>query len=72
MLWVSPAVFPPETEFDTNYMVLYSDSILNVTREQHLITKLVLKTKQNITSTWNKVACVCNGQDARSDKQRIM
>jgi hypothetical protein len=61
-----------ETEFNTNYLLLYQ---LHTNREKtttHSITKLVIKTKRDARSIWNKMPCVTNGQVARSIKQHLM
>jgi hypothetical protein len=71
-MWVSAAVFPTLKQNLTQILCSFSDSVLNMTGEQLLFTNPVLKTKRNIQSTWNKVAYVCKGQDARPLKQRIM
>jgi hypothetical protein len=37
----------------------------------HSITEIVIKSKQNIRSTWNKMACIANGEVASSFKQHL-
>jgi hypothetical protein len=60
-----------ETEFNTNYLLLYQCHT-NREKTTHSITKLVIKTKWDARSAWNKMACVTNGQVARLFKQHLM
>jgi hypothetical protein len=60
-----------DTEFYTNSLLPYQLHTQHDKTTTHSITKPVIKTKRNVPSTWNKMACVTNGQVARSLKQHL-
>jgi hypothetical protein len=61
-----------ETDFNTNSLLLYQLHIKCDKTTTHSFTKPAMKTKRNVLYTWNKMACVTNGQVARSHKQHLM
>jgi hypothetical protein len=72
MLWVSVAVFPTLKQNLRQILCSFTDSMLNTKgASTHLITEPVIETKWNLQSTWNRMACITNGQITRSLKQPL-
>jgi hypothetical protein len=50
--------------FETEYNSFFACLPMPYSMQQHTLSQPVIKTKRNVRSAWNKMACVANGQDA--------